>query len=115
MAPLQGSTSAGKAECEATLPSSTKPGPASSREELIAYRRHAVHTIGNLTLHTRALGTSLGNGSYDTKRAEFTKHIQLQITKPMTEPGKDGWDEGAIRKRSAWLFEQAKKAWPAPG
>lgn len=81
----------------------------------IARRNRLLHTIGNLTLHTQALGSSIGNGPFPTKQAAFREHGLFQLTKGFTASSIVGWDENSIRGRGEKLFEVARRLWPHPG
>jgi hypothetical protein len=73
-------------------------------------RNEAIHRIGNLTLLTRELNPSVSNGPWLKKRDEILKHSALNLNRPFQ--GVQTWDEAAIEKRSAALFDVAKKIWP---
>lgn len=75
-------------------------------------RERLIHTIGNLTLLTQKLNSALSNGKFESKRKAILKHSALNLNRPLAEW--DGWDEGAIQKRSDELFKAARKIWPAP-
>jgi hypothetical protein len=73
-------------------------------------RNEAIHRIGNLTLLTKELNPSVSNGPWSKKRDEILKHSALNLNRPFQEV--PIWDEAAIEKRSAALFEVARKLWP---
>jgi hypothetical protein len=87
----------------------------SGRTGVIAQRERLLHTVGNLTLHSQSLGSSIGNVNFAKKQAAFRKHGLFQITKGFTAPEITAWDENAIRARGQTLFELALRLWPRPG
>jgi hypothetical protein len=68
------------------------------------------HTIGNLTLLTNPLNTSLSNSSYEAKRVVILNNSALALNRYFQEVQE--WDEEAIRARGKVLFEIAKSIWP---
>lgn len=97
----------------ATWPKSPESETQSESEETAIERRdRLLHSLGNLTLLTQALNSSVSNGPYDKKRLEIASQSALQINtyfqKALT------WDEDVIQSRGRFLFEQAKKIWPYP-
>lgn len=83
-----------------------------SRQERADARSHTVQTIGNLTLLTEKLNPSLSNGTWAKKRAALRRHSALALNREIAEH--DEWDEAAIERRSADLFEVARRTWPYP-
>jgi len=89
-------------------------------------REVAIHRLGNLTLTTTKLNSSISNGSWPTKRRELTKHSVLLVTAGsvlQAPPGvgsdvvsgwADSWDEDRIEIRGTYLASVACKAWPGP-
>lgn len=75
-------------------------------------RDRLIHTIGNLTLTTDRLNIAMGNGMFESKRAQLDISL-LALNKWFT--GRDGWDEAAIEERSAELAQRAITIWPHPG
>ena len=74
-----------------------------------------LHTIGNLTLLTKPLNSSVSNGSFAKKRPEIAKQSKLRMNAYFQdiEPA-DVWDEVTIWERSEVLFQTALQIWPAP-
>ena len=87
-------------------------GDERTRQERAADRDHALHTVGNLTLVTKKLNPSMSNGTWATKRAALRKHSALALNRELGEEG--SWDEAAIARRSAALFDVARRVWPFP-
>jgi hypothetical protein len=95
-------------------------------EEAEARRDLAVHKLGNLTLTTTKLNSSISNGSWPTKRKELNKHAVLLLTAgsvlqappgvslPMSLTWPDTWDEDRVELRTLFLATIACQAWAAP-
>ncbi len=76
-------------------------------------RRHTVlQTIGNLTILTLALNSSVSNSAWSVKKPELLNASLLAINQQLH--GYASWDEEAIEKRAKDLLERAIKVWPAP-
>ena len=75
-------------------------------------RERSVNRIGNLTLATGNLNSSLSNDPWAAKRAELAKHSKLELNALLIEH--DEWDEDRIAQRSAWLADQIGQIWPGP-
>jgi uncharacterized protein with ParB-like and HNH nuclease domain len=75
-------------------------------------RDRSVHTIGNLTLLTQSLNSSVSNGPWDSKKAAIMEHSALAISRGFLDI--DQWDEGAITSRSKTLFMHAVTTWGGP-
>ena len=84
-------------------------------EEDPALRRdRLVHTMGNLTLVTKRLNSSMTNAGLDDKREALTTHSTLFLNKDLLEASADGWDETRIVARSNRLCDAAIQVWPRP-
>ncbi|MEU4479444.1 DUF262 domain-containing protein [Micromonospora sp. NPDC023966] len=89
-------------------------------------RENALHMLGNLTLTTTKLNSSISNGPWYAKRTELNKHAVLLLTsasvlqapadapQDMARTWTQGWTEDHIAVRSATLIEVACLAWPGP-
>ena len=79
-------------------------------------RDRLLHTLGNLTLATSSLNSSMSNHAWSDKRGHLTEnsvlHLNKRILTQVEESGR--WDEAAIRERGLAMFEQARKVWPRP-
>ena len=77
------------------------------------YQRNTlIHSIGNLTLATQKLNSSMSNDPWASKRDELQEHSVLLLNnEPLTQPS---WDEEAIRSRSRRMAELASERWPGP-
>jgi hypothetical protein len=85
-----------------------------SDERTIATRKRnqALQTIGNLTLVTQSLNSSISNGPWAAKRAEILLHSGLPLNQQLQSAAY--WDEAAITRRSEDLFASACELWPSP-
>lgn len=82
-----------------------RPNAKETRESLL-------HTIGNLTLVTKRLNSSLSNGPWIQKRNAIVGHSVLRLNQLFQT--QDVWDEDQSVDRGKTLFEIAKKVWPRP-
>lgn len=73
-------------------------------------RQKAIDTLGNLTLVTRALNSSMDNDGWDKKRKRLGDSL-LILNREIS--GHSTWDEKMIRERAAHLATIANKIWPA--
>lgn len=78
----------------------------------INQRETMYHTIGNLTLLTKPLNSSVSNGPYKKKRQAIIKQSALRLNRYFQDF--EDWNEDAILKRSDHLFKSALKIWPYP-
>jgi uncharacterized protein with ParB-like and HNH nuclease domain len=88
----------------------------STAEEKINRNRKLL-TLGNLTIITASLNSSIRDGNWDTKRngknsRPGLKHYAagLDTISPYFE--KEIWDERAMEMRADFLFEKAAEIWP---
>ena len=77
-------------------------------------REFQLQTLGNLTLLTKKLNSSLANGSWSSKSLELTKYDVLLLNKEVQELGKEGWNESRIKSRTQTLIERIILIWPVP-
>ena len=75
-------------------------------------RNGAVNKIGNLTLLTGALNSSVSNGPYSVKMPAVRAHSSLALNRELN--AYDQWDETTIAERGAGLFQTARQIWQAP-
>jgi uncharacterized protein with ParB-like and HNH nuclease domain len=80
----------------------------------IATRRRdaLIHSIGNLTIVSQALNSSVSNSEWTTKKPELLKSSLLPINLQLA--AKSVWDEVSILTRSGELFSLALGIWPLP-
>jgi len=83
-------------------------------------RNRILLKLGNLTIITSALNTSIRNSGWETKKqgagkkkglCEYSKSIKI-FERFLKEPE---WNEEKIRERGAFLFNAAKDIWPYIG
>lgn len=78
-----------------------------------AYQRsELVNTMGNLTLLTQGLNSSVSNGPYSVKMPAVRSHSSLALNRDLNEF--DRWDEDTIVERGTNLFSVALSIWQAP-
>ena len=75
-------------------------------------REDAVNKLGNLTLLTQKLNSSVSNGPFATKLPALKAQAALTINRDLH--AYDSWDEDSILRRGNVLFDSAKKIWPGP-
>jgi hypothetical protein len=80
--------------------------------ERIQARSSIVNTIGNLTLITSTLNSSVSNANFSVKMPALRAFTALALNRELQEF--ELWDESTIRRRSAALFELASTIWSAP-
>lgn len=78
----------------------------------IRAREAAVNVIGNLTLLTQALNSTISNGPLSDKLAAIKANTALALNREIHEF--ETWDEATIAERGATLFEVAAELWAAP-
>lgn len=77
-------------------------------------RDYRMHTIGNLTLLTGPLNSSVSNGPFPEKITKICEDSDLRLNAWFRNNPPTTWDESSIEKRGQKLFTYAKKIWPAP-
>jgi len=88
---------------------------AGGEDEDPALRRdRLIHTMGNLTLVTKRLNSSMTNAGLDGKRAALEAHSTLFLNKDLLSHSKGGWGEAAIAERARRLCDAAIRVWPGP-
>ncbi|CAN5763778.1 hypothetical protein BH20ACT23_BH20ACT23_31240 [soil metagenome] len=76
-------------------------------------RNRHLHRLGNLTLVTQPLNSSVSNGPWPLKQEALDNHSVLYLNRPLVNYS-DSWSEEAINARSATLARHLKSAWPGP-
>ena len=77
------------------------------------YQRNTlIHSIGNLTLATQKLNSSMSNGPWASKRDELQEHSVLLLNNELLS--QPAWDEDTIRCRSRRMAQLVSKRWPGP-
>ena len=83
-------------------------------------RNEHLHRLGNLTLTTGPLNSSLSNSPWhdqsatNDKRRTLAKHSLLLMNARLAEENPSTFDEAAIDARGAQLAEQIVAIWPGP-
>lgn len=84
-------------------------------EEAAHERDRLLHTIGNLTLVTKALNPSLSNGPWHEKEDGLQKHgVLLLNSELIRDYGGEWFLENQIRARSNRLADRICSIWPVP-
>lgn len=73
-------------------------------------RNSILHTLGNLTLLTQKLNSSVSNGRWNDKKKEILLHSALPINRYLQDI--EAWNEEEISNRSEKLFQLALELWP---
>lgn len=75
-------------------------------------RSVAVNVLGNLTLMTQELNSTVSNGPFSVKMPAIRANAALALNRELN--AWDAWDEAAIQERGDALFEVARTIWAAP-
>ena len=75
----------------------------------ILEREASYHTIGNLTLLTQQLNSSISNGSYENKREAILKQSSLTLNRYLHDHME--WNVEKIRERGELLWNMANEIW----
>ncbi|MFF5789890.1 DUF262 domain-containing protein [Streptomyces sp. NPDC012693] len=73
-------------------------------------RQSLLHTVGNLTLLTGRLNTSISNGPWERKRSDILVHSALSLNRSLPAQ----WDEETILARADHLSEAFSRRWKRP-
>jgi hypothetical protein len=80
-------------------------------------RREHVHRLGNLTLLTDSLNSSVSNSAWlgeRGKRAKLRAHDVFLLNRRLEDLSADGWDEKHIDERTDVLVQALLATWPVP-
>ena len=80
------------------------------RADATRHRDSVIQTIGNLTILSQGLNSSVSNSAWKEKKPELLKYSLLPINQDLHST--DQWDEKAIAERGERLFAMALKLWP---
>ena len=83
-----------------------------ARAEATRKRNAALQTLGNLTILTQGLNSSVSNSAWPVKKPELLRHSLLPINQQLHDVA--AWDEAAIAARSDALLARALSVWPRP-
>ena len=78
--------------------------------EAFTRRKDCLDKIGNLTVLTRKLNSSLSNGPWDTKRKHLNDHTVLLINSALAN--QENWNEQLILNRCQELGQKFCQIWP---
>ena len=81
--------------------------------DVATYKRNTlIHSIGNLTLVTQKLNSSMSNDPWACKRDELQEHsVMLLNNELLSQPS---WNEETIRCRSRRMANLVSERWPGP-
>jgi hypothetical protein len=89
------------------------PLPAETEDEAaIAERNGRINRLGNLTLVTSGLNSSLSDSAWPVKREALAKHSQLLVNQLLC--ANETWDDPSIDARSEELAGMVVRTWPGP-
>ena len=88
------------------------PATGDAKAELTNRRMMLVQTMGNLTILTQELNSSVSNSDWATKKPALLSASLLPINQKLH--AMNLWDETAIESRSDELFGAAIKLWRGP-
>jgi hypothetical protein len=80
-------------------------------------RAEHVHRLGNLTLLTESLNSSVSNGPWLGENGKWTKlekYDVLLMNREIRRISKDGWDEQRIDERTLAMVDTLIEVWPVP-
>jgi Protein of unknown function (DUF1524) len=79
------------------------------------FRERLIHTMGNLTLLTQELNSSVSNGPFGAKSEAIRDDSDLRLNAWLRHGEKfESWSEDDIVQRGEKLFEFSKITWPYP-
>jgi len=90
-----------------------RPSPSDDPEAADEERELHIHRLGNLTLVTQGLNSSLSDAPWSVKRVELAKRSQLLVNQRLCNH--DEWNEALIDARGRELAGYVLASWPGPG
>ena len=89
------------------------PLPEGIDTDAATYQRNTlIHSIGNLTLATQKLNSSMSNDAWTSKRDELQGHSVLLLNNELLS--QPSWSEETIRSRSRRMAKLVSERWPGP-
>jgi Protein of unknown function DUF262/Protein of unknown function (DUF1524) len=82
------------------------------REEVEWKRRERLHRLGNLTIVTGPMNSSLSNSAWPQKRQALNQHSKLLLNANLSE--KPEWNLEQIDERTGWIADRIIEIWPGP-
>jgi len=79
---------------------------------MVRARQSAINVLGNLTLITQALNSTVSNGPFSVKMPALKANTALALNRELHDFGH--WDEDTIQERGSSLFETAQSIWASP-
>lgn len=76
-------------------------------------RQTLIHTVGNLTLLTTPLNSSVSNSAFTKKRPGIAQNSDLRLNTRFQDAAMEQWLEPDIVERGRNLFAYAKQIWPS--
>ena len=73
-----------------------------------------VHRLGNLTLLTESLNSSVSNGAWQRKRDKLAKYDVFLMNRHFHDPATEVWDEDRIDARTQTMIDALLATWPVP-
>jgi hypothetical protein len=80
-------------------------------------RDQLVHLLGNLTLVTQSLNSSLSNAAWlgdNGKRHTLNSHTSLHLTRQVHDSAPNEWTDDHVLERTAALADRVLAIWPVP-
>ncbi len=104
----------GKYTIEHVLPQTWRPHwpLVDETPDAVRARNRALHTLGNLTLVTKALNPKLSNGAWPDKRTALGAHSVLRLNHDLLARSVEGWSEEHIASRARDLASRVLRVWP---
>lgn len=90
------------------------PMPLGPNETPDRCRERILHTVGNLTLLTSELNSSVSNGPFPSKVAKIVADSDLRLNAWLRSDAPANWSELSITARGETLFESAIEIWARP-
>lgn len=88
------------------------PVPEELRSAAAAKRDRELHRLGNLTLISGNLNSSVSNGAWRIKKRGLLDHSRLALNDYFSNLAE--WDESSIEERGSELASAACRVWPRP-
>ena len=89
------------------------PLPEGVDTNAVTYQRNTLlHSIGNLTLATQKLNSSMSNAPWTNKRSELQEHSVLLLNNELLST--PSWSEETILSRSRRMAKLVSERWPGP-
>lgn len=77
-------------------------------------RERRIHTLGNLTLVTKKLNSTLSNSEWEKKKVELMQRDVGLMNKLIVDNSPSSWTETDIEQRTTALIKEVCVIWPVP-